>query len=54
MADSIEVGVIKNPGTTIDEEKSQVIEFQQRRRWTRRMEIQAETKRTKECLGEIL
>ena len=30
MAGSIEVGVIKNPGTTIDEE-SQVSEFQQKK-----------------------
>ena len=30
MADSIEVGVIKNPSTTIDEE-SQVSEFQQKK-----------------------
>ena len=46
--------MINNPVTPIEKEISQLIEFRQRRRWTKHMEIQAETKRTKGCLGEIL
>ena len=53
MSGSIEVGVIKNPGTTIDEEKSQMIEFQQKDDGQRRMEIQKRPKEPRNALEKF-